>query len=117
MMSEPKIYYLQAKRTPWEPYNPDGAVSGGELQYLRRAGEGAVSAIDHCGIWRGLLPPRHPVKQSMTETICVLKGHLLVELDDGTAFELREGDSASFDAGTTSYWTILSEQFEEFFFY
>jgi uncharacterized cupin superfamily protein len=94
MMAEPEIYCLQAKTTPWEPYSPEGAVSGGALQYLRRPGEGGVSKIDHCGIWRGMLPPRHRVKQPMTETICVLKGHLLVEMEDGTKFELREGDSA-----------------------
>jgi uncharacterized cupin superfamily protein len=117
MMADPKIYYLQAKSTPWEPYSPGGGVTGGEVRYLRRPGEGGVSKIHHCGIWRGMLPPRHCVTQPMTETICVLKGHLLVEMEDGNKFELCEGDSASFDAGTTYYWTILSDEFEEFFIY
>lgn len=90
-----------------------GAVVG-EVHWLRRE-EGPRPY--YAGFWRvtGEPPEAFDYSFEQNETIHVLEGEVMIELDDGAVLELRPGDAASFAPGSTSTWTVVRTPFKELF--
>jgi uncharacterized cupin superfamily protein len=97
----------------WEPMELGGAVVG-EVHSLRSDnGERPYEA----GLWRvlGNLPAPFAYDFEQNETIHVLEGAVVIDVDDGPTLELREGDIASFAAGSRAEWRIARTPFKELF--
>ncbi len=90
----------------------------GTVQWLRRPGEGERDGLSS-GFWH-VTPDEAPEPFDLVshgdETILILEGAIRIEPEDGEAFTLTAGASASLNDGTRSRWTIL-EPVVEFFVY
>jgi uncharacterized cupin superfamily protein len=97
----------------WEPMElPAGTV--GEVHSLRSDdGEQPYEA----GLWRviGALPAPFAYDFGQNETIHVLEGAVVIEVEGGPALELGQGDIASFAAGSRAVWRITRTPFKELF--
>ncbi len=97
----------------WEPMElPTGTV--GEVHSLRSDdGERPYEA----GLWRvtGALPAPFAYDFGENETIHVLEGAVVIEVDAGPVLELGPGDIASFAAGSRAVWRITRTPFKELF--
>jgi uncharacterized cupin superfamily protein len=86
----------------------------GEVHSLRsEGGERPYQA----GIWRvlGDLPAPFAYDFEQNETIHVLEGAVVIEVDGGPVLELSAGAIASFAAGARAVWRIAHTPFKELF--
>ena len=91
-----------------------GDVIVGEVHVLRSDdGERPYAA----GLWRvlGQLPSPFAYDFEQNETIHVLEGTVVIEVEDGPVLELSGGDIASFAAGSRAVWRITRTPFKELF--
>ena len=94
----------------YEPFVVGGEAIG-EVHWIRTEGsEGATLAV---GLWRSE-PQSFPYPFNADETIHVLAGELVVELESGDKVTLRSGDIVSFTKGTKSMWTV-TQPFKKLF--
>jgi uncharacterized cupin superfamily protein len=98
----------------YEPFFVEGEPTG-LVHWLRPAGPQAFSA----GIYQvqpGMYPDQTPVPYEfhVNETIHVIEGEVLIEMEDGSSLVLGEGDIASFTKGSKSVWTFRAP-FRKFF--
>lgn len=97
----------------WEPMELAGETVG-EVHSLRSdQGERPYDT----GLWRvlGDLPAPFAYDFGQNETIHVLEGCVVIEVDGGPVLELSEGDIASFAAGSRAVWQIARTPFKELF--
>jgi len=97
----------------WEPMELAGEVVG-EVHTLRSDdGERPYEA----GLWRvlGDLPAPFSYDFASNETIHVLEGAVVIEVEGGPTLELGAGDIASFAAGSRAVWRIVHTPFKELF--
>ncbi len=97
----------------WEPMELAGEIVG-EVHSLRSDdGERPYEA----GLWRvlGDLPAPFAYDFEQNETIHVLEGAVVIDVDGGPTLELGEGDVASFAAGSRAVWRISRTPFRELF--
>ena len=69
------------------------------------------------GLWRvlGDLPAPFAYDFGQNETIHVLEGTVVIDVDGGPTLELEQGDIASFAAGSRAVWRISQTPFKELF--
>jgi len=69
------------------------------------------------GLWRvlGDLPAPFAYDFGQNETIHVLEGTVVIDVDGGPTLELEQGDIASFAAGSQAVWRISKTPFKELF--
>jgi uncharacterized cupin superfamily protein len=97
----------------WEPMSLGGVVVG-EVHALRSdAGERPYEA----GLWRvlGELPAPFDYAFEQNETIHVLEGGVVIDVEGGPTLDLGPGDVASFAAGGKATWRIARTPFKELF--
>lgn len=94
----------------YEPFLENGKYFG-DIHWLRTesGGEGMLLA----GFWSHA-PAELPYECIGDETIHVLEGEVVVELEGGESVTLQEGDVASFSKGQKSVWRIV-RPFKKFF--
>jgi len=97
----------------WEPMDL-GEVVVGEVHILR-SDEAEQPYL--AGLWRvtGDLPAPFAYDFRQNETIHVLDGVVVIDVEDGPVLELSEGDIASFAAGSRAVWRIARTPFKELF--
>ena len=97
----------------WEPMELAGEVVG-EVHTLR-SDEGGRPY--EAGLWRvlGALPAPFAYDFEQNETIHVLEGAVVIEVEGGTTLELEPGDIVSFAAGSQAVWRISRTPFKELF--
>lgn len=97
----------------WEPMELSGEIVG-EVHSLRSdGGERPYEA----GLWRvlGALPAPFAYDFEQNETIHVLEGAVVIDVEGGPVMELEQGDIASFAAGSRAVWRIARTPFKELF--
>jgi uncharacterized protein len=114
METHESILLSSVEADSYETFYVEGEPTG-LVHWLRPAGTEAFSA----GIYQvrpGMYPDRTPVPYEfyVNETIHVIEGEVLIEMEEGSSFVLREGDIASFAKGSKSVWTF-SAPFRKFF--
>jgi len=97
----------------WEPMDL-GEIIVGEVHILR-SDEAEQPYL--AGLWRvtGDLPAPFAYDFGQNETIHVLDGVVVIDVEDGPVLELSEGDIASFAAGSRAVWRIARTPFKELF--
>ena len=109
----PGPWQMHVDAEGWEPMDL-GEVIVGEVHLLRSdEGERPYAA----GLWRvlGELPAPFAYDFEQHETIHVLEGVVVIDVDGGPVLELSEGDIASFAAGSSAVWRIARTPFKELF--
>lgn len=96
--------------TNYEPYLDNGKKFG-DIHWLRTESGGAGMLL--AGFWSHE-PAVLPYEFMGDETIHVLEGEVIVEIEGGEVITLREGDVASFCKGQSSTWRIV-RPFKKFF--
>ncbi|HWH25301.1 MAG TPA: cupin domain-containing protein [Pseudolysinimonas sp.] len=89
--------------------------AAGTIQWLRRAGEGGRETLS-AGYWFVTptdLPPKFELPIPVDETIYIVEGRILIEVD-GVEHDVRAGGSLSVNAGATTLWTVLEDTIEFF---
>jgi uncharacterized cupin superfamily protein len=90
----------------------------GKVQWLRRPGDNGNEALS-AGLWK-VTPEEAPEPFDLPihqdETICIVSGHLRIEVHGGDTFDLPAGAMASLSKGANTRWTVL-EPTIEFFVY
>jgi len=97
----------------WEPMELGGEIVG-EVHSLRSDdGERPYEV----GLWRvlGDLPAPFAYDFEQNETIHVLEGAVVIDVEGGPTLELEQGDIASFAAGSRAVWRISQTPFRELF--
>ncbi len=86
----------------------------GAMCWLRQSDNPSV----HAGIWRVLDgewdSDDNEYEFPSDETFIVLEGRVVIQLENGTRYDLGPGDAASFAQGTRSTWD-LTTPFRKFF--
>lgn len=97
----------------WEPMELAGETVGEVHSFRSDDGERPYDA----GLWRvlGELPAPFAYDFEQNETIHVLEGVVVIDVDGGPVLELSEGDIASFAAGSRAVWRIARTPFKELF--
>lgn len=109
----PGPWQTNVDASDWEPMELAGETVG-EVHLLRSdEGEQPYAA----GLWRvlGELPAPFAYDFEQNETILVLEGVVVIDVDGGPVLELSEGDIASFAAGSRAVWRIARTPFKELF--
>lgn len=97
----------------WEPMELGGEIVG-EVHSLRSdEGERPYEA----GLWRvlGDLPAPFKYDFEQNETIHVLEGAVVIDVENGPTLELDQGDIVSFAGGSRAVWRIARTPFKELF--
>ncbi|WP_438854844.1 cupin domain-containing protein [Agromyces sp. M3QZ16-3] len=86
------------------------------VQWNRRPGHGERkdSSAGYRFIASGLTPEPMEVTGHVDETVNILPSHLRIEPQEGRAFGLQAGDSASSNRGMTATWMVLAPTIEFF---
>ena len=97
----------------WEPMELGGETVG-EVHSLRSDAGGRPY---EAGLWRvlGELPAPFAYDFELNETIHVLEGEVVIDVENGPSLELGPGDVASFAAGSRAVWRISRTPFKELF--
>jgi uncharacterized cupin superfamily protein len=105
-----KSYKSNVYADVYEPFMVEGSQVG-DVHWLRdtAGGVGVLSA----GLWKAE-PGSFDYVFETDETFLLLSGRVTVDTDDGASVELKEGDIASFVAGTKATWHVL-EPSKKFF--
>lgn len=81
----------------------DGAPAG-DVAWLRNTKKGAKTY--KAGMWR-CGKSECPYFFAADETFVMIEGTLQVKLEDGTTMTFGPGDTASFEKGLNSTWTVI----------
>ena len=97
----------------WEPMELSGEIVG-EVHSLRSDNGERPYEV---GLWRvlGDLPAPFTYDFEQNETIHVLEGAVVIDVEGGPTLELEQGDIASFAAGSRAVWRISQTPFRELF--
>jgi uncharacterized cupin superfamily protein len=97
----------------WEPMELSGEIVG-EVHSLRSDNGERPYEV---GLWRvlGDLPALFAYDFGQNETIHVLEGAVVIDVEGGPTLELEQGDIASFAAGSRAVWRISQTPFRELF--
>ena len=97
----------------WEPMELSGEIVG-EVHSLRSDNGERPYEV---GLWRvlGDLPAPFAYDFEQNETIHVLEGAVVIDVEGGPTLELEQGGIASFAAGSRAVWRISQTPFRELF--
>jgi uncharacterized cupin superfamily protein len=109
----PGPWHTHVDADDWEPMVLAGEIVG-EVHSLR---SGAAGTPYEAGLWRvlGELPSPFAYEFEQNETIHVLEGGVVIDVESGPVLELAGGDIASFAAGSRAVWRISRTPFKELF--
>ena len=109
----PGPWHTNIDPNDWEPMELAGETVGEVHSFRSDDGERPYDA----GLWRvlGQLPSPFAYDFEQNETIHVLEGTVVIEVENGPVLELSEGDIASFAAGSRAVWRIARTPFKELF--
>jgi uncharacterized protein len=94
----------------YEPFMV-GERQVGDVHWLRDTAGGV--GVLFAGLWKAQ-PGSFDYVFETDETFLLISGRVTVDIDDGASVELKEGDIASFVAGTRATWHVL-EPSKKFF--
>ncbi|MET3905288.1 cupin domain-containing protein [Paenarthrobacter sp. 4246] len=107
-----QVFHAHLDHAAFEPF------ALGTVQWLRRPGDNGNELLSG-GIWK-VTPEEAPepfdLPIDQDETICIVSGHLRIEVKGGDTLELKAGSMASLSKGAMTRWSVL-EPTIEFFVY
>lgn len=110
-MSDTPVYNKSALSTDNYEAFMVGDKQAGEVHWLTT--ENSQGEATYSGLWR-CQPMTFDYQFPGDEIFHIIEGSLLIELEDGTNVNVKEGDIISFNKGVKSTWTIQSS-FKKFF--
>jgi uncharacterized cupin superfamily protein len=106
MMAETKTYRsrIDVPDAEYESFLTSDGAPAGDVAWLRTTeneGETYKAGMWRCGV------SACPYFFAADETFVMVEGTLQVKLEDGTTLTFGPGDTASFEKGTNSTWTVI----------
>ena len=107
-MSEKKSAFRSSTALGDDAYHPFVGAEGdvaGVVSWLRNEDDGDGLLLK-AGMWK-CEKSTFPYLFGVDETFVMIEGILRVDLEDGRSWELGPNDTASFEKGTKSTWTVV----------